>query len=96
MATIDRGDWQAVVERFRAFFEPLGTVEGGEDRIRFDAPMAGTGLEIGKDGTSRSFMPLHDLDARWDAIRFEEGTVVLVGDGVSYTYRVPPSLFGDS
>ena len=39
-------------------------------------------------------MPLHDLSARWDAIEFDDGVdeVTLIGEGATYTYRVPPQL----
>ena len=91
-----RRDWDAVVAAFRQFFEPLGDVSVTPDSVAFAAPHAGTGLEIDKDGTSQSFMPLHDLSARWDVIEFDhdQHVVRLEAEGGVYTYRVPPSLLG--
>ncbi|NND04483.1 MAG: hypothetical protein HKN91_17040 [Acidimicrobiia bacterium] len=94
MTSIRREDWAELAAAFTEFFAGAGEVSVGEDALRFSGPAAGTGLELRRDGTSSSFMPLHGLDARWDQVRFdrENDQVVLEGDGVSYNYRVPPSL----
>ena len=91
---IERSDWPALRAAFTEFFAGAGEVSAGDDRVRFDGSAAGTGLELRRDGTSSSFMPLHGLDARWDRVRFdrEADEVVMEADGVSYTYRVPPAL----
>jgi hypothetical protein len=94
MDSIARSDWDEVVASFRLFFAELGTVVADGDTASFAAPQAGTGLVLGRDGTSSSFMPLHGLTADWDRVTFdrEELTVTVSGDGFSYTYRVPPAL----
>lgn len=91
---IERSDWDDVVAAFRRFFEPLGDVSVTEASVAFAAPRAGTGLEIDRDGSSRSFMPLHDLTLTWDVVEFDhdQGLVRLEAAGGVYTYRVPPSL----
>ena len=92
---IERNNWPAVVGAFRRFFDHLGgKVRETSDEIEFDA--AFTGLAINRNGTSRSFMPLHDLSTKWDAITFDDTAheITLVGDGATYVYRVPPELAG--
>ncbi len=88
----DRLDWAAVVAAFREFFEPIGDVATSSDEAEFVADI--TGLAIRRDGTSRSFMPLHDLEAAWETIVFDRAAdeVKLIGAGATYTYRVPPQL----
>ena len=90
--SVSRADWPAVVASFREFFEPLGEVTTSADDAEFTA--RGTGLAVRRDGTSKSFMPLHDLEAAWETIVFdaEAGEVKLVGPNATYTYRVPPYL----
>ena len=90
---IERDEWSAVGDAFARFFEGLsGAVTKTEDEMEFDADF--TGLAIHRNGTSRSFMPLHDLSARWDAIEFDDAAheVTLIGKGATYIYRVPPQL----
>ena len=92
---IERADWSAVVDAFGRFFAGLrGAVTETEDELAFEAGF--TGLAINRNGTSRSFMPLHDLSATWVAIEFDDDAheVTLIGDGATYTYRVPPQLIG--
>jgi hypothetical protein len=89
-----RSDWDGVVSSFRSFFAGLGTVVTDTETASFAAPEAGTGLVLGRDGTSTSFMPLHGLTARWDRVAFDrhDEAVTVSGDGFSYTYRIPPAL----
>jgi hypothetical protein len=91
----DRPNWSAVVAAFSDFFEPYGEVTVSDDVVAFGATEAGTGLELHRGGTSRSFMPLHGLDLRWDAVRFDhdQRQVQLLARGAVYTYRVPPPLW---
>ena len=90
--SIERSDWDSVVSSFEHFFAGLGTVEIGDGRASFSAE--GTGFELARDGTSRSFMPLHDSNLAWDRVTFDEGEMtVAVTDGRSrYRYRVPETL----
>lgn len=92
--TIHRAEWEGLVRAFEEFFSPLGEVGVTDDAVMFSAPAAGTGLTLSRDGSSSSFMPLHGLEARWDTVAFqlERHEVTLSGDGVSYVYRVPPSV----
>lgn len=96
MATkpISRDRWPAVVEAFTSLLGRFGDITTADGQISFAAPVAGTGLALSRDGTSSSFMPLHEMGGRWDRVRFDEDLleVVVEGDGFSYTYRVPGSL----
>jgi hypothetical protein len=91
---IARDDWDGVADAFRSFFAGRGDVTVGDDRAAFRSAHVGTGFELGRDGTSRSFMPLHGLELRWDAVAFDPDAaeVRLTAEGVDYTYRVPPRL----
>lgn len=97
MEFIDRSSWESLVLAFAACFEGLGTVVTDDRHAGFDAPRAGTGLTLNRDGSSRSFMPLHDMGARWERAAFDRkrNIVVVEGEGFSYTYRIPPSLTHD-
>ncbi len=81
--SVARTDWPAVVAAFRTFFDPLGSVTVDDDEVEFAA--AGTGLAVRRDGTSKSFMPLHDLEASWETMVFDHaaGEVTLRGAGAA-------------
>lgn len=81
-----------MIVAFREFFEPIGNVTVSPDEIEFASAV--TGLAIRRDGTSRSFMPLHDLEAAWETVVFDHDgdEIKLIGAGTTYTYRVPPQL----
>lgn len=88
-----RESWDDVVRQFTRFFEGLGDVEVTAESVRFSA--SDTGLSLSRDGSSRSFMPLHALTTRWDEVHFDDSAhevSVVGGDGIRYTYRVPPRL----
>jgi hypothetical protein len=89
---IERSDWAATVDAFREFFDCLGDVVETGDEVRFDAGF--TGLVMHRNGTSRSFMPLHDLSTTWQAVEFDDAgrTVTLIAGETRYTYKVPPQL----
>ncbi len=94
MDALKRSRWDALVADFVSFFDGLGNVESNEDAVSFTAQEAGTGLTLNRDGTSVSFMPLHEMGGRWELVTFDRANheVVVEGDGFSYTYRVPPNL----
>lgn len=98
MTPIDRSSWTSVETAFAAFFRDLGDVETDDRSVAFSAPHAGTGLTLNRDGTSTSFMPLHEMGGRWTRVTFDSAAheVVVDGAGFSYTYRVPPALLYDS
>ncbi|MEX1279123.1 MAG: hypothetical protein AB1Z55_00205 [Acidimicrobiia bacterium] len=89
---IPRTDWDRVSSTFAAFFAGVGEVAVGPEEVSMTADE--TGIALARDGTSRSFMPLHELGLRWETVVFDEDAdaMVLAADGATYTYRVPPSL----
>lgn len=89
---IPRSDWDRVVGAFEAFLAGVGEVVVGPDEVAMRADE--TGIALARDGTSRSFMPLHELGLRWETVAFDrdEDAVVLEAEGARYTYRVPPGL----
>lgn len=95
MTTIARSEWETIRNEFASFFAGAGTVTTEPTELVFDGgPTIATSLAIRSDGTSRSFMPLHDLEARWDRITFDRTAdeVILETDAMAYVYRVPPAL----
>ena len=89
---IPRSEWDRVSGAFAAFFAGVGEVVVDPDEVSMTADE--TGVALARDGTSRSFMPLHELGLRWETVAFDEAAdaVMLAADGATYTYRVPPSL----
>ena len=89
-----RDEWQRLASAFVERFQGIGEVVAGDDELSFSEPAVGTGLTLRRDGTSRSFMPLHGLEARWDRVVFDDAAaeIRLEGAGVTYTYRIPPAL----
>lgn len=89
---IPRANWDAVSREFARFFAGMGGVRIDEHVAEFTAP--DTGLNLERDGTSHSFMPLHELGARWEEVAFDHdaGVVELRNGDMSYRYRVPPRL----
>ena len=86
---VARADWAELVSEFRDFFAPLGRVNVSDEEVEFQAGY--TGLALHRDGTSRSFMPLHDLSATWEQVSFDRANLVvqLMSEQLTYTYRVP-------
>ena len=93
--TIDRRSWPEVVSAFEEFFGALGEVTSTDHAVSFSGlPRVDTALELRRDGTSSSFMPLHDLQSTWQSVTFDgrSSEVVLTDGATSYRYRIPPIL----
>jgi hypothetical protein len=92
LSTISRTAWDDVRATFREFFAGVGEVTVTDESVVFSAP--DTSLSLGRDGRSRSFMPLHDLAARWDEVTFDHDAmeVRVASADAQYVYRVPPRL----
>jgi hypothetical protein len=87
-----RSDWPAVCDAFERFFAEVGEVTVSTNEVEF---LAGdTGLVLSRNGTSRSFMPLHGLESTWEQVVFDPASheVVLSAGVTRYVYRVPPRL----
>lgn len=89
MSDFHRSDWDALVAAFTEFFRDAGTVTITDEAAAFAG--VGTGFELARDGTSRSFMPLHELGGRWERVQFDEAAreVRIRGNAMEYVYRVP-------
>ena len=96
MVTIDRRSWPEVASTFEDFFGGLGKITSTDEAVSFSAlPRVNTTLELRRDGTSSSFMPLHDLQSTWkESVTFDNTAfeVVLTDGATSYRYRIPPVL----
>ena len=90
----DRLSWNDLSRAFARCFEGKGEVVVGADELSFREPALATEFTLRRDGSSRSFMPLHGMEARWDRVAFDHqaGEVRIEGEGVAYTYRIPPAL----
>lgn len=89
---IARSDWDAVCDAFGGFFADAGETEVDEGTATFRAAI--TGFTIARDGTSRSFMPLHSVELGWEEVAFDRARheVRLIGPSGTYTYVLPPDL----
>jgi hypothetical protein len=85
--TVDQ--WDGLVEEFSRFFDGRGDVHVSRDELTFRTSISEFSLR--RDGTSRSFMPLHEFGSRWEEVEFDpKGREVwLRGVDTTYTYRVP-------
>ena len=88
--------WGDISERFRNLFEGLGDVTVTEDLLSFRSrpPAVATGIAITRSGGLVANMPLHAVESRFMTIAFSSNppSLTLSGDGMSYTYVVPPAL----
>lgn len=89
-------DWDGVVRALREIFHGMGIVREDEDGVAFESAAPGvlTGLSVRRDGLLAASMPLHGVEARVDRLLWDESRswVRLVGEGLTYTYRIPPEL----
>ena len=89
--------WPELCEAFEVFFTTVnGEVEYSGDALRFISPpdQVQTSLFLYRKGNFAASMPLHGIDAKVEEIHFnqEKFEIQLLGDGVDYTYKVPPQL----
>lgn len=88
--------WYDISERFRDLFDGLGDVTVTEDLLSFrsNPPAVATGIAITRSGGLVANMPLHAVESRFMTIAFSSTppSLTLSGDGMSYTYVVPPAL----
>ncbi len=97
MLNVNIEQWNELCHAFEEFFIPVnGEVEYSEDVLRFISPsdQVQTSLFLYRRGSFAASMPLHGIDAKVEDIRFnqEKHEIQLIGDGVDYTYKVPPQL----
>lgn len=95
-AGIAIADWDAVLGAFHDIFDGLGEITQDELGISFSsrAPNVKTGLSLRKDGRLEASMPLHGVEVKVERFVWDDARtwIKLVGDGVTYTYRIPSEL----
>jgi len=89
-------DWDAVRDELRRFGES-GDVTVDDDRLRIDFGSAH--VEVSRDGSVKTGMPLHDFereDAEFEqeddveiVVDHDAGALTVDADGVTYTFRRP-------
>ena len=97
MSNMNIEQWPELCEAFEVFFTKVnGEVEYSGDALRFISPpdQVQTSLFLYRKGNFAASMPLHGIDAKVEEIHFnqEKFEIQLLGDGVDYTYKVPPQL----
>ena len=97
MSSMKIEHWPELCEAFEVFFTKVnGEVEYSGDALRFISPpdQVQTSLFLYRKGNFAASMPLHRIDAKVEEIHFnqEKIEIQLLGDGVDYTYKVPPQL----
>ena len=97
MSCMNIEHWPELCEAFEVFFTKVnGEVEYSGDALRFISPpdQVQTSLFLYRKGNFAASMPLHGIDAKVEEIHFnqEKFEIQLLGDGVDYTYKVPPQL----
>ena len=89
-------DWARISEQFRLMFDGLGELTITEDLLAFRSlpPAEATGISITRTGALVANMPLHAVESVFATGKFstEPTALTLEGDGMSYTYTVPPAL----
>ena len=97
MSNVNIEEWHELCKGFEVFFTNVnGEVEYSEDVLRFISPpdQVQTSLFLYRKGNFAASMPLHGIDAKADEVHFNQESfeIKLLGDGVDYTYKVPPQL----
>ena len=89
-------DWAQISEHFRVMFDGLGELTITEELLSFRSlpPAVATGISITRTGALVANMPLHAVESVFATVKFstEPAALTLEGDGMSYTYTVPPAL----
>jgi len=86
---IDPSEWDAAVDELRRFGNS-GDVTTDDGRIRLDFGSAH--VEVSRDGTVSTAMPLHSFEGGGDMtllVDHEAGSLTVDGDGLQYTFRRP-------
>ena len=89
-------EWDKISECFGNMFRGLGEVTTTADMLQFTSiePHVATGISLSKQGKIAANMPLHNVDSSFNEVRFDDSlrTMTFIGDGFSYTYRIPAEL----
>ncbi|MCH1540667.1 MAG: hypothetical protein L7S56_04430 [Candidatus Poseidonia sp.] len=97
-------EFQALRDTFAKFFTPYGQVRLEEHSLHFSSrpEHVSTSFAVWNDGRFSANMPLHEIDARFENLRFDSTSLEVhaMGSFGNYTYRIPHELIeknkGDS
>ncbi len=89
-------DWDAICVAFSKMFNGLGDVSTSEEALEYRSspPDVATGIVLTYDGSIIANMPLHNIDSKFDRVRFYDsmGFIQLIGPNFDYTYKIPPGI----
>ena len=89
-------EWDKISEWFVKMFQGLGSIETSEEMLQFASiePYVATGISLSRQGKMAANMPLHNLDSTFHQVAFDDllESLVLIGDGFHYTYRIPREI----
>ena len=87
-------DWDSISSHFTNLFNKLGDIEINEIFIRFSSFKSDvkTSISINKNGHFDASMPLHGIGGDIEQVSFTENSVILTGQSLNYTYRIPPEI----
>lgn len=93
---IHLSDWDAICAAFSEMFTGFGNVSTSEETLEYSScpPDVATGITITSDGCIIANMPLHNIDSKFDRVRFADsmGFIQLIGPYLDYTYKIPPGI----
>lgn len=91
-------DWESIVKHFKTLFDGMGEINHADKSIRFSSvkPDVMTSISINKDGSFDASMPLHGAEGMVERVSFSKSTVVMSGNNLNYTYRIPPEILNKS
>ena len=97
LSNVNIEQWPELCSAFEKFFIHVNAeVEYSVDTLRFISPsdQVQTSLFLYRKGNFAASMPLHGIDAKVKEVQFKQESleIQLSGDGVDYTYKVPPQL----
>ena len=89
-------DWGVICAAFSEMFTGLGNVSTSEKTLEYSSspPDVATGIILTCDGSIIANMPLHNIDSKFDRVRFANsmGFIQLIGPNLDYTYKIPPNI----
>ena len=89
-------EWDKISECFVEMFQGLGSIETSEEMLQFTSiePYVATGISLSRQGKMAANMPLHSLDSTFNRVQFDNSldSLTLIGETLSYTYRIPTEL----
>tara|TARA_B110000444_G_scaffold261487_1_gene314094 strand:+ start:8237 stop:8542 length:306 start_codon:yes stop_codon:yes gene_type:complete len=87
-------NWDLIVKHFNTLFGGLGEIIQDDKSIRFCSirPDVETSISIDRNGDFGASMPLHGAEGKIDNVLFSNSKVILSGQNLNYTYRIPPEI----